>query len=77
MNTRAILVTLMLTPVLHGQGQRLSESTGVTLFLNNCTRCHGTTPVDRAPDQSAIKQMPPERIYEAITTGAMKTMAEN
>lgn len=55
--------------------QRLSESTGVNLFLNNCTSCHGTTPVEHAPSQSAIKQMPPERIYEAITTGAMKTMA--
>jgi polyvinyl alcohol dehydrogenase (cytochrome) len=56
--------------------QRLSESTGVNLFKNNCTSCHGTTPVERAPSEALIKQMPPERIYEAITTGPMKTMAE-
>lgn len=55
--------------------QRLSESTGVNLFTNNCTKCHGATPVDRAPTEATIKQMPPERIYEAITTGSMKTMA--
>jgi polyvinyl alcohol dehydrogenase (cytochrome) len=55
---------------------RLSESTGVNLFKNNCTSCHGITPVERAPAESVIKQMPPERIYEAITTGVMKNMAE-
>src|SRR5213593_705012 len=56
--------------------QRLSESTGVNLFKNNCTSCHGATPVERAPTEALIKQMPPERIYEAITTGPMKTMAQ-
>jgi len=69
----AVLSVMMIAPVL--PAQRLSESTGVNLFLNNCTSCHGETPVEHAPSQSAIKQMPPERIYEAITTGAMKTEA--
>src|SRR3954467_9250327 len=55
--------------------QRLSESTGVNLFKNNCTSCHGNPPVEHAPSEAVIKQMPPERIYEAITTGAMKNMA--
>ena len=55
---------------------RLSESTGVNLFANNCTTCHGATPAERAPTEATIKQMPPERIYEAITTGSMKTMAQ-
>ena len=55
--------------------QRLSESTGISLFQNNCMRCHSATPVERAPSEATIKQMPPERIFEAITTGAMKTNA--
>jgi polyvinyl alcohol dehydrogenase (cytochrome) len=55
---------------------RLSESTGVNLFANNCTGCHSAHPVEHAPSEAAIRQMPPERIYEAITTGPMKTMAE-
>jgi polyvinyl alcohol dehydrogenase (cytochrome) len=54
---------------------RLSESTGVNLFTNNCTKCHGDTPVERAPTEATIKQMPPERIYDAITNGSMKAMA--
>lgn len=39
--------------------QRLSESTGVNLFKNNCTKCHGMTPVEHAPAEATIKQMPP------------------
>ncbi len=54
---------------------RLSESTGVNLFKNNCTTCHGIVPVEHAPTEATIKQMPPERIFEAITTGSMKTNA--
>jgi polyvinyl alcohol dehydrogenase (cytochrome) len=55
--------------------QGLSESTGVNLFKNNCTGCHGITPVERAPTEATIRQMPPERIFEAITTGSMKNNA--
>lgn len=55
---------------------RLSESTGVNLFANNCTGCHSAHPVEHAPSEAVIRQMPPERIYEAITTGPMKNMAE-
>ncbi len=71
----AALAVFILT-VPSARPQRLSESTGVNLFANNCTTCHGPTPVERAPAEAVIRQMPPERIYEAITTGAMKTMAE-
>ncbi len=69
----AMFALLLATPVV--KGQRLSESTGINLFQANCTGCHGETPVEHAPSESAIKTMPPERIYEAITTGAMKNMA--
>lgn len=54
---------------------RLSESTGVNLFANHCTSCHGITPAEHAPTEATIRTMPPERIYEAITTGVMKSNA--
>ncbi|MEP6716585.1 MAG: PQQ-binding-like beta-propeller repeat protein, partial [Terriglobia bacterium] len=54
---------------------RRSESTGVNLFANNCTSCHGNPPVEHAPSESTIKTMSPERIYEAITTGVMANNA--
>src|SRR5215469_6289307 len=55
--------------------QRLSESTGVNLFANHCTSCHGINPAEHAPTEATIRTMPPERIYEAITTGVMKNNA--
>ena len=69
----ALMLLLMPGPRLFAQG--LSESTGVNLFKNNCTSCHGVTPVEHAPAEATIRQMPPERIYEAITTGSMKENA--
>jgi polyvinyl alcohol dehydrogenase (cytochrome) len=67
------LLPLFSLPCLLAQG--LSESTGVNLFKANCISCHGPTPVERAPTELTIRQMPPERIYEAITTGSMKENA--
>ena len=67
------LLPLLSLPCLFAQG--LSESTGINLFKNNCTSCHGVTPVERAPTEATIRQMPPERIYEIITTGSMKENA--
>jgi polyvinyl alcohol dehydrogenase (cytochrome) len=75
--TPVVTVAMLLAAAACAPGQRLSESTGVNLFKNNCTVCHGATPVERAPAEATIKQMPPERIYEAITTGSMKNNAAN
>jgi len=71
---RASLPLLLLTPAIYGQA-RLSESTGVNLFNTHCTSCHGITPAEHAPTEATIKQMPPERIYSAITEGSMKNNA--
>src|SRR5215467_1817383 len=70
--TPSVSLTLILVSAPFLPAQRLSESTGVNLFKNNCTKCHGITPVEHAPSEITIKQMPPERIYAAITTGSMK-----
>jgi polyvinyl alcohol dehydrogenase (cytochrome) len=47
-----------------------------SLFYNNCTSCHGNPQVERAPDPAVIRQMSPERIYQALTTGSMKQIAK-
>jgi outer membrane protein assembly factor BamB len=47
------------------------------VFERECTKCHGNAAVERAPIPAAIRQMPPERIYAALTTGVMKTQAAN
>src|SRR5437899_333352 len=69
----SLTLLLLSAPCLFAQ--RLSESTGVNLFKNNCTSCHGIAPVEHAPTEATIKQMSPERIYAAIATGSMKENA--
>lgn len=46
--------------------------TGFAVFQTHCMGCHGNPNVPQAPQPSAIRQMSPEHIYEALTTGPMK-----
>jgi mono/diheme cytochrome c family protein len=43
---------------------------GARQFDQICTTCHGNADTERAPDPSVLRKMTPERIYEALTTGA-------
>jgi polyvinyl alcohol dehydrogenase (cytochrome) len=51
--------------------------TGIGTFQQHCMICHGNPNVPQAPAPSAIRQMPPERIYEALTTGVMKPQGDS
>jgi polyvinyl alcohol dehydrogenase (cytochrome) len=53
------------------QGSAGTES-GFAVFQQRCMGCHGNPNVERAPSPAAIREMSPEKIYEALTTGAMK-----
>jgi polyvinyl alcohol dehydrogenase (cytochrome) len=55
--------------------QGLSESTGVGQYFANCARCHEGADAPQAPRTAVLKQMAPERIYESLTTGTMRTQA--
>jgi polyvinyl alcohol dehydrogenase (cytochrome) len=50
--------------------------TGFATFQTKCMSCHGNPNVPRAPQPSAIRQMSPERIYEALTSGPMKSQGD-
>jgi polyvinyl alcohol dehydrogenase (cytochrome) len=56
-------------------GQGLSESTGVAQYFVNCAKCHESSETPQAPRTAVLKQMPPERIYESLSTGTMRTQA--
>ena len=47
---KAIFAVLIMVSAL--PAQRLSESTGVNLFLNNCMSCHGSALAEHAPSES-------------------------
>jgi polyvinyl alcohol dehydrogenase (cytochrome) len=61
-----------------GGGQRGVPGTenGIAVFQTQCSACHGNPNVDRAPSPNAIREMPPERIYAALTTGVMKDQGD-
>jgi len=48
--------------------------TGFATFQTKCMSCHGNPAMaGRAPDPATLRQFSPEKIYEALTAGAMKT----
>ncbi len=55
-------------------GQRGAPGTenGIAVFQTQCVACHGNPNVERAPSPAAIREMSPERIYDALATGIMK-----
>jgi len=55
---------------------RVTEGAGSTIFGNTCESCHGNPKVDSAPSPATLKQMSPEKIYEALTTGTMAANAK-
>jgi polyvinyl alcohol dehydrogenase (cytochrome) len=45
---------------------------GFAVFQTHCTSCHGNPAyAGRAPDAATLRQMPPERIYQALVSGTM------
>ncbi|HEY4974355.1 MAG TPA: cytochrome c, partial [Steroidobacteraceae bacterium] len=47
---------------------------GFATFQQRCVACHGNPAYARAPTPAALRAMSPERIYAALTSGAMKTV---
>ncbi|HXJ38427.1 MAG TPA: PQQ-binding-like beta-propeller repeat protein, partial [Bryobacteraceae bacterium] len=58
------------------QQVRVTEGAGSTIFGNYCENCHGNPKVDSAPIPALLKQMTPEKIYAALTTGDMVNQAK-
>jgi len=56
-------------------GFTAGTESGFATFQTQCAQCHGNPNVDRAPTPAALREMPPEKIYEALTTGTMQTQA--
>src|SRR5436190_7165838 len=48
---------------------------GFATFQTQCAQCHGNPNVDRAPSAEALREMSPEKIYAALTTGPMQQQA--
>src|SRR5438045_2409120 len=51
--------------------QSPSEAMGSLDFLETCGTCHGR--IEQAPPIEILQKLSPEKIYETISTGNMKT----
>ena len=72
----AVLVSFLMT---HAQGQPAAPppvrtEVGFGLFQQRCLGCHGNPAFERAPPPRVLREIPPERILEALTTGVMSTV---
>jgi polyvinyl alcohol dehydrogenase (cytochrome) len=63
-------------PAATGPNLGAGTETGIGTFQTHCMGCHGNPAVPQAPAPDAVRQMPPERIYEALTTGVMKPQGD-
>ena len=66
-------------PQLSGGRPKFGPPPGMMLFLQHCSGCHTKTGVKlggrEAPRLAALQAMPPGRIYDALESGVMQTMA--
>ena len=64
-------------PPAAGANLGAGTETGIGTFQQRCMGCHGNPNIPQAPAPDAIRQMTPERIYDALTTGLMKPQGES
>lgn len=58
--------------------QSMGTESGFAVFQTKCMGCHGNPAMkDRAPDPATLRQLPPEKIYEALTSGPMKVQGSS
>jgi polyvinyl alcohol dehydrogenase (cytochrome) len=50
---------------------------GFAIFQQRCVTCHGNPAYERAPSPAALRDMPPERIYAALSSGVMKSVGDS
>ncbi len=59
-----------------GAPERRGTELGFAVFQQHCVSCHGNVAFPRAPTPTALRDMTPERIYTALTTGVMKSVGD-
>lgn len=73
---RVAIVACLAVLALHLSASVAGAQAPRQLFDQRCQTCHGSREVPQAPEPSVLRQMTPERIYEALTAGSMQAQAE-
>src|SRR5690349_6837508 len=72
-----VLPALFAQPPAPQANRSAGTESGFAVFQTRCMGCHGNPNVERAPSPEQIRQMTPERIYTALTTGVMKSQGDS
>lgn len=75
MKPLSIRWTLLIVLVATVSYRTSSAQDGAALYREHCAVCHDTKSSDRAPDRSALQQMPPRSIVKVLEIGAMRMVA--
>src|SRR4029077_9690713 len=59
-----------------GRGGPPGTEAGFATFQTRCSACHGNPAVERAPSPAALREMTPEKIYDALVSGTMQTQGQ-
>src|SRR5436190_1598114 len=59
-----------------GRGGSPGSESGWSTYQTRCATCHSNPGPDHGPAAETIRQMTPERIYQSLTTGKMKSQVE-
>jgi len=71
-----VLATASIMILLLVNSARAQSTEAGRVFEQYCVTCHGNPTVEKAPDPSVLRQMSPESLYKALTSGAMAPQAE-
>jgi polyvinyl alcohol dehydrogenase (cytochrome) len=67
-------LSLAITAQAQPPNRPAGTESGFAVFQTKCMGCHGNpTMAGRVPDPATLRLLSPEKIYEALTTGPMKT----
>src|SRR6185369_9817281 len=59
-----------------GRGGPPGTEAGFATFQTRCAACHGNPAVERAPSPAALREMTPEKIYDALVSGTMQAQGQ-
>lgn len=60
-----------------GRGGTPGTEAGFATFQTRCSACHGNPAVERAASPAAIREMAPEKIYDALVSGTMQVQGQS
>ena len=74
---KCAIVAKTFPSAISGRPRRVGTEFGFAIFQERCMNCHGNPDApQKAPEPAALRQMMPEAILDALTTGVMRVQSQ-